>query len=76
MLTETWGLERFGRPVSSKCDILLYYPKYLERQTWSNSGDPDQNLERCVWSGSTLFSTRLAVFKRINNKFENLGQIW
>ena len=31
-------------------------PKFLDRQVWPNSVDPDQTAPRAVWSGSTLFA--------------------
>ena len=38
-------------------------PKFLDRQVWANSVDPDQTAPReAVWSGSTLFAIPCASF--------------
>ena len=42
-------------------------PKFLDRQVWGNSVDPDQTAPRgAVWSGSKLFAIPSASFGRIN----------
>ena len=41
-------------------------PKFLDRQVWANSVDPDQTAPRgAVWSVSTLFAILSASFDRI-----------
>ena len=43
-----------------------YAPKFLDRQVWANSVDPDQTAHRgAVWSGSTLFAIPSASFVAI-----------
>ena len=38
-------------------------PKFLDRQVWANSADPDQTAPReAVWSVSTLFAIPAASF--------------
>ena len=39
-------------PLSGDCNYL----KFLDRQVWANSVDPDQIAPLAVWSGSTLFA--------------------
>ena len=42
-------------------------PKFLDRQVWANSADPDQTAPTgAVWSGSTLFAIPSASFGLIN----------
>ena len=42
-------------------------PKFLDRQVWANSADPDQTAPTGeVWSGSTLFAIPSASFRLIN----------
>ena len=43
---------------------LIYHndPKFLDRQVWANSADPDQTAPiGGVWSGSTLFAIPAAL---------------
>ena len=46
--------------LSLSCHFKGHYrndPKFLDRQAWANSADPDQIAPRgAVWSGSTLFA--------------------
>ena len=50
----------------TNCRISWSYrndPKFLDRQAWANSADPDQTAPRgAVWSGSTLFAIPSASF--------------
>ena len=41
-------------------------PKFLERQVWANSADPDQTAPRgAAWLGSTPFAIPSALFALI-----------
>ena len=43
----------------SELQMFRNDPKFLDRQVWANSVDPDQTAPTgAVWSGSTLFACR------------------
>ena len=49
-----------------KDSVYRNFPKFLDRQVWANSADPDQTAPRgAVWSGSTLFAIPSASFRLI-----------
>ena len=70
MRLNTFDTTSLTKPYCSKsyCSFLGYrnVPKFSDRQAWANSVDPDQTApRRAVWSGSTLFAVRSALFGHI-----------
>ena len=62
--------------VQSENTVYHNDPKFLDRQVWANSADPDQTAPRgAVWSGSTLFAILSASFGLITLWQSHIVQI-